>query len=73
MLAVIEGVCEETVIRNNFKRYLDDYNSRCEVPFQVSASLGIMQADDKNINDFDSMFKVVDKLMYEDKKKKKAR
>lgn len=43
------------------------------MPFQVSASLGIMQADDKNINDFDSMFKAVDKLMYEDKKKKKAR
>lgn len=71
MLAVIKGECDAQQIRAKFQQYLLDYNSRHEVPYKVSSSMGILQIRDKEIDDFDTIFKMADKLMYEEKNNKK--
>ena len=71
MLAVIKGECDAQQIRAKFQQYLLDYNSRHEVPYKVSSSMGILQVRDKEIDDFDTIFKMADKLMYEEKNNKK--
>ena len=73
MLAVMEGDCKSDDIRAAFQRYLDDFNNRHEVPFTVSSSIGILQEKGNELGDQEKVFKMVDDLMYEEKKKKKHR
>lgn len=71
MLAVIEGDYDSDLLRNKMHQFLDDYNGEKNNPYIVSASLGILQIEGSDITDFEGLLKEVDKLMYEDKRRKR--
>lgn len=70
MLAVIEGDYGISRIRKEMDEFLDDYNSTAGNPYTVSASLGILQTQGTDVQDFEELLKKADELMYREKRRK---
>lgn len=71
MLAVMEGDYDIALIRAEVNKFLDAYNSTTNHSYTVSTSLGILQVKGTESMDFEELLKEVDKLMYNDKIRKK--
>lgn len=71
MLAVIKGGYEKAVLRERIDAFLHQHNRMEHTACHVGASLGVLQIRATEMEDFDSLVKKADYLMYEDKKKRK--
>lgn len=71
MLAIMEGMYDEAIIREKIGNYLEEYNDSAHKPYKVAASLGILQVQTKDILQLEEVLKNVDELMYKDKMERK--
>lgn len=71
MLALIRGAYEKEILRERMDAFLNQHNRMEHNSCQVGTSLGVLQIKAREIEDFDSLVKEADYLMYEDKKKRK--
>ena len=67
----IRGVYEKEILREKIDAFLDQHNRMEHSSCYVGTSLGVLQIKAREIEDFDSLVKEADYLMYEDKKKRK--
>ena len=58
-------------ISNRLENMINEYNRTRERPFKLSVSIGEVVYDPDQAMDFDDFIKIADKLMYEEKEKKK--
>lgn len=72
MLAVMEGDCDVSAIRETMKNWLEDYNGRAGNHYTVSASLGIFITSETEDLEFEDLLKRADALMYQEKRGKKG-
>jgi diguanylate cyclase (GGDEF)-like protein len=68
IIAFFDEPCSEQEIRERMKCYID---SLAEKPYEISASLGLCTASGSEIPDFEQLIKASDKLMYNEKRKRK--
>ena len=71
MLALIRGAYEKEILRERMDAFLNQHNRMEHSSCQVGTSLGVLQIKAREVEDFDSLIKEADYLMYEDKKKRK--
>ena len=72
MMAVFPCCGVENDIRAMFDQALDSINEASGKPYRVSASMGIYITQNGEKPDFDELIRCSDKLMYEEKKQRKA-
>lgn len=68
MIAILTKPCDPKRIFESIQDYIIDYNLHSGKPYKVSSSIGVYQSED---TDFQTLFKEVDKLMYQNKKLRK--
>lgn len=59
--------------KNNFYKYLDEYNERSGMPYKVSASCGYYISTVSEDEEFDSLIFAADREMYKNKAERKAK
>lgn len=70
MIALLNYGADEAKLRQDILDYLKRYNDKSGKPYEVSVSIGIYTSSD---DDFDTMLKKADALMYQDKATKPHR
>lgn len=73
MLAVCPCVLDVAKTKDIFNRYFADLNAMENKPYLIEASTGIYITDEDEILEFDELIEKSDRLMYEEKKDRKAR
>lgn len=68
MIAVLTKECKPEDIRQAITEHIDQFNNTSGKPYQVSASIGIYQSAERNL---DTLFEEADKIMYTEKQGKK--
>ena len=71
MLAVFNNDLSDDEIYSKFEEFIHEYNSNSDKPYSVSASLGIYRTSPTEVLNFEELIKCSDKLMYENKVKKR--
>jgi len=71
MLAVFNNDIADNDIYNSFEALLSNYNIKANKPYTVSASIGIYRTNPNEVLNFEELIKCSDKLMYENKAKKR--
>ena len=68
MVAILIKPCDPDKLRVSITEYISDFNEKSGKPYKISASVGIFQTTD---TDLDHMFEEADQMMYEVKKQHK--
>ena len=71
MLAIYDGTCDFSTIRQGIKEYLAAYNETSQKPYIVDASVGFYTTDENDILDIEVLMKKADERMYAEKSAKK--
>ncbi len=70
LIALIPYRCDAAPVISSINSRLAKYNSTSGKPYEVSVSIGVYSSSEK---EFAPLLQEADKMMYEDKKKKKHR
>lgn len=73
MIAVVSGECEPQKIRQDIGIYLDNYNRSNDLPYTVSASVGVYCTDSDSDTDLELLVRESDGDMYSEKQAKKKK
>lgn len=73
MMAVIEGKVSNSRIEKEFKKRLDNYNSKSKKKYSVSASMGVFNTNTNEKLKIEMLIKYSDQLMYVNKTKNKKK
>ncbi|MGN1179838.1 MAG: diguanylate cyclase [Suilimivivens sp.] len=73
MIAVYEGILDENDIRHAMENCLMQYNKESGKKYLVSASVGVYRAEPDDNLDFEELMRKADRLMYDDKLRKKGK
>ncbi len=74
MFAVIQGDCDEQLIRRTITEYLSAVSRSQNKPYEITASVGMITSAPGDLPQLDDVTKAVDRLMYADKmSRRKAR
>lgn len=73
MLAVCRGHEDDSRLRQRVGEYLEELNARSGKPYTVAASIGIYHTAENERLTFEELFKKSDGLMYEEKRRRKAK
>lgn len=71
MLAVCCGKYDKDRLTSAVNSFLDNFNRSSGKPYRVSVSIGINYADSSMELSFEELVRKSDKLMYDEKKKRK--
>ena len=73
MLAVCSTACNPVKIKSDFEQYFVDLNKQFRKEYTISASIGIYVAGENEVLGFDELIEKSDKLMYEEKARRKEK
>lgn len=73
MIAIVSGECDHLKIRQDIGIYLDNYNRSNDLPYTVSASVGVYRTDSDSDTDLELLVRESDGDMYAEKQAKKKR
>ena len=73
MLAVCSTPCEPEKIKSQFSQYFIDLNEKVKKEYGINASVGVYVTEENEILEFEELMEKSDKLMYEEKERRKKR
>lgn len=71
--AAVTDCTDEDMIKNSIEKCISEYNSDSGKPYELSASMGVAVQNPDNAHErFEDIFKRSDRLMYEEKRRRKS-